>query len=300
MLLFFIFSVLATQHIYTEQIFPTPIKKRVLVGSPIRQKPMILKEFLQSLTELNTELFEISYFFIDDNDNSESIQILNNFLDHNRTHCIIARPSIAMNDIYICDEKTHYWPEQTIWKVAAFKDTIIDWTLKNTYDYLFLVDSDIVLHPQTINQLIKANKDIVSNIFWTMWQPDTPKLPQVWLSDEYTQFQVSRYEHLTSEIVNQRKQDFLQLMLTPGTHEVGGLGACTLISKNALAKGVNFKKIKNITFWGEDRHFCVRAAALGIELFVDTHYPAYHIYRETNLSGVAEFKENCIKDIYQI
>ena len=30
--------------------------------------------------------------------------------------------------------------------------------------------------------------------------------------------------------------------------------------------------------FGEDRHFCIRAAALGLSLYVDTHYPAYHIY----------------------
>ncbi|RBN36101.1 glycosyl transferase, partial [Priestia megaterium] len=69
---------------------------------------------------------------------------------------------------------------------------------------------------------------------------------------------------------------------------------CTLISQKALQKGINFSKISNLTFWGEDRHFCIRAAALGLSLYVDTHYPAYHIYRDTDIKGGQEFLERII------
>jgi hypothetical protein len=63
-----------------------------------------------------------------------------------------------------------------------------------------------------------------------------------------------------------------------------------LISRKALVAGVSFAEIKNLSFWGEDRHFCIRAAALGFSLYVDTHFPAYHIYRESELSGIASYK----------
>jgi len=62
-----------------------------------------------------------------------------------------------------------------------------------------------------------------------------------------------------------------------------------LISRAALIKGVSFKPIKNLTIHGEDRFFCIRAAVLGIDLFVDTYYPAYHIYREKDLDGVQDY-----------
>ena len=46
----------------------------------------------------------------------------------------------------------------------------------------------------------------------------------------------------------------------------------------------------SITYpFGEDRHFCIRAAALGFTLYVDTHYPAYHIYRESDLHNAKLF-----------
>lgn len=282
----------------TEQIFQ---KQRVLIGTPIKQKPAILKEFLTSLEELDHNTHDAHYMFIDDNDNAESSQILLEFAQRNSPNCIVIRNSTEQqHEQYICNETTHYWRESIIWKVAAFKDFILEYGLTCNYDYVFLVDSDIVLYPQTIDQLILDNKDVISEIFWTSWIPESHKQPQVWMSDVYTQYEVKSNEQLSDDEKNKRYWDFIQIMATPGVYEIGGLGACTLISKAALIKGVNFKKIKNLTFWGEDRHFCIRAGALGIPMFVDTHYPAYHIYRETYLEGVATFKENCKKGIYQI
>jgi len=273
--------------------------KRVLISSPVRQKPAILREFLQSLEELVAVTFIPHFCFIDDNIDAESMQLLIEFCQRHNPYASMGKAP-EINDDYLCNEHTHYWNERIIWKVAGFKDSIFDYALQQRYDYVFLVDSDIVLHSNTIEQLITAEKDIVSEVFWTQWTPDMPKAPQVWLYDTYTQYEIGMGEKITKEEAIKRFNRFLSQLLQPGVYEVGGLGACTLISKKALEKGVNFKKVKNISFWGEDRHFCIRAAALGIPLWVDTHHPAYHIYRESDLVGVAQFKENCKNGVYQI
>ncbi|MCL6593455.1 MAG: glycosyl transferase, partial [Alicyclobacillus sp.] len=109
----------------------------------------------------------------------------------------------------------------------------------------------------------------------------------------YTLFKHHRGEKLTEAERQQRQQQFLNQLRIPGIYEVGGLGACTLIRRSALEKGVNFSEIPNLSFWGEDRHFCIRAAALGLRLWVDTHVPAYHIYRLDDLDGVTLYRENC-------
>lgn len=276
-----------------------PTKKRVLVGSPIRQKPNILKEFLQSLKELDQQTCIIDFCFVDDNTQEESRQQLQSFAQDISAQVFITKAD-QVNDVYVCNELTHYWSDAIIWKVAHFKDVIFEFALAHNYDYVFLIDSDIVLHPQTIDQLIADNKEIVSEIFWTHWQPGFRKSPQVWLYDTYTQYEVGCGENLTNEDVHLRHNEFISTMLNPGLYPVGGLGACTLISKKALDRGARFKKINNLTFWGEDRHFCIRAAALDIGMWVDTYYPAYHIYRESDLAGVAQYKENCRNGIYQV
>ena len=175
---------------------------------------------------------------------------------------------------------------------SKFKNTIIKHFLERDDDYLFLIDSDILMNPNTLTQLVSTKKDIVSEIFWTKWTPDSIALPQVWYEDLYTQIKLAPHEslaHLSAEEVTRRHCAFLAEMNTPGVYEVGGLGACTLINRKVLEVGVNFSKIPNVSFWGEDRHFCIRANVLGFSLHVDTHLPAYHIYRSSDMAGALQF-----------
>lgn len=273
-------------------LFGAPHPK-VLVGSPIRQKPAILKEFLESLERVDQTKCSLDYFFIDDNVIDESKALLHSFSQRNGGKCQILGAEEGPSSEYLCNEITHYWKDDNIWKVAGFKDRMIDLAREKNYDYLFLIDSDIVLHPKTIEQLIEDNKEIISEVFWTRWNPQSIPLPQVWLYDQYTLNEQVAGENLSQEEVTKRSFDFINKLKRPGVYEVGGLGACTLISKSAIQKGISFRKIPNLTFWGEDRHFCIRAGALGLSLHVDTHYPAYHIYRESNLDGVAAYKRKC-------
>lgn len=260
---------------------------RVLLGSPIRQKAEILSNFLLSIRELSLNTVDVDYYFIDDNIEEDSSRLLACFAIETPNTFLT---KVQDNRPYICNESTHIWEEELIWKVAEYKNRIINKALEDDYDYLFLVDSDLVLHPQTLEHLVSLKKDIISEIFWTRWQPDSPLLPQVWASDQYTLFNCLRGENLTESQILQRVLLFLNQLKVPGVYKVGGLGACTLISNKAIQAGVNFKEIYNISLIGEDRHFCIRATALGFELFVDTHYPAFHIYRLSDLDGLAEFK----------
>ncbi len=263
--------------------------KKVIVGSPIRQKPAILREFLASLEALEKTTFEISYCFVEDLEDEKSKRILDDF--KNRVAGVeIVRLKIGSQSSYTCDETTHHWKEANVWKVAAYKDWILERAKEREADALFLVDSDLVLHPKTIERLLEDRVEIVSNIFWTRWQPGSSLLPQVWVADHYTLFEREIGEPITEAEALRRQDIFLSKLQKPGLYEVGGLGACTLITKSALQKGMSFSKIHNVSFWGEDRHFCIRAVSLGCKLYVDTRYPAYHIYRESDLPGVAEYR----------
>lgn len=261
---------------------------KILIGSPIHQNSLILKEFLQSLKEVEKDGFEVHYYFVDDNDEDESKRMLNEFHENVPFVNIIASNN---NDNYIKDEVTHRWTENLIDKVARFKNDMIDFAKENNFDYLFLIDSDIVLHPRTLKQLVSNNKEIVAEIFWTRWQPNSKEMPQVWVKDSYTFYDAKENIKLPDEVIRMQTDNFLGKLKMPGVYKVGGLGACTLISKKAIDKGVNFSNIYNVSFWGEDRAFCIRAAAIGIELFVDTHYPAYHIYRLNDVDGVKSYKD---------
>lgn len=263
---------------------PTP---RVLIGSPVRQAADILNPFLTSLERIDAKRHSADFLFIDDNESPEASLELAAF--QSRTmgrRSVLIWPSQEPSVPYRCNEVTHEWNETLVWRVAAMKDRIITHAKTHDYDYLFLIDSDVLVSPDTIDRLLTAEKDIICNIFWTSWQPGTIEMPQVWLQDVYSLVQKGRSESLSDEEANRRLHSFLQQLREPGIYEVGGLGACTLISRQAIRAGVRFAEIRNVSFWGEDRHFCIRAAALGFPLFVDTRRPAYHIYRPSNLQGV--------------
>lgn len=268
--------------------------KRVLIGSPIRQNPIILNEFLISLTELNKDDLELSYCFVDDNIDKESSYILDRFKREQLGVTILKSSDFELEQSvdYICDENTHHWKESIIDKVIMYKNTIINIAKNQDFDYLFFIDSDIILHPFTLQQLILSNKDIISNIFWTKWSIDSVLEPQVWLQDVYNMYKTVADEKLSKKEILMESEIFRKKLKKPGVYQVGGLGACTLLSKRVVHSGVNFSRLYNVSFWGEDRHFCIRAAALGFDLFVDTHYPAYHLYRFNDLHGVENYKKN--------
>lgn len=260
-------------------------EKKILIGSPICQDPMVLHAFFMSLRRLQIPGYELFFHFIDDNHNPLSTVFLTDFQTALKNVTIEKPGEHPDSSLYI----NHRWSHDKIWKVAAYKDGIIDRARREDFDYLFLVDSDILLHPQTICHLINCEKDIIAEVFWTKWTENAVAQPQVWMSDFYNQFEKRPGEKLTQKEEKARTFAFFKKLKVPGVYEVGGLGACTLISKAAMEKDISFSRIDNLTFWGEDRHFCVRANVLGVGLFVDTQYPAYHVFRPSELSGGLEF-----------
>lgn len=263
--------------------------RKVLIASPVRQKPAILKEFLAGLTRLELDGIECDYLFADDNDDPESSAALNEFMLGRPGYCVRLERE---EESYLCDAETHRWKESLIQRVAAVKTFMLRHAVEQGFDHVFLVDSDIVLHPATLQHLMAQDKAVISEVFWTQWTPQDPYLPQTWLLDHYAFYDRS-FANASPEQKSAASREFVQSMRSGETHRVGGLGACTLISTQAIAKGLSFEEIDNVSFWGEDRAFCIRARALGVELWADTKYPPLHLYREQYVERVPAFVARC-------
>lgn len=263
----------------------------VLIGSPVRQKHTILEEFLSGLEGLNKGDNHIEYYFVDDNVDALSTQLLHEFSKRNTV--ILKKGTDLFKDE--SDYENHNWKASTLKKITVYKNTIINYCIANNFDYLFLIDSDIVVDRRSLLQLLSDNVDIVSNVFWSQWVKNGPLTSQCfWIPDIYTQFKEFNVP-ISFEEANKIRNDKNEELKSPGLYKVNGLGACTLISRDSLKKGVNFSEIPNLQIPGEDRPFCIRAGALGYDLFMDTHYPAYHIHQEKYLDRVDEFKRDGFK-----
>lgn len=257
------------------------MESRTVVFSPIRQAPKILSLFLRGLEKVLLES-GVRIWFYDDNDSQDSRTLLENFRTLSNNVSIINSlcPSAGM---YVKNENTHIWNDQLVDRIISIKNNAIELFLQSDYDAIFLVDSDLILHPQTIKHLQSLDLPIVSEVFWTKFSRTDPYKPNVW-DIHSAQF---------------KSAENLLRLREHGVYEVGGLGACTLIQREPLERGVNFSRVMNLDFWGEDRHFCTRASCLGYQLFADTNYPPFHVYRSPMLEEATSWFENgCAPDYF--
>ena len=224
---------------------------RVLITAPLRQDVRIFREYQRALDELIIpEGVTVDRFFVVNNCDEVIPEIRGDF--------------IVMNTgaAYVKTEDDHIWTGDNLVNMSALRNETIKAALDGGYDYWWSIDTDVIVQPETLCALLDAGKDVVSEVFWTQ-QPGCLWC-NAWMYDAYDP--------------DGRFDEWRQ----PGLYCVGMTGACTLAKTEVFRRGLNYSPIPNIrrAFWGEDRHFCVRAAVLGVELWLDTHFPATHLYTE--------------------
>ena len=142
-------------------------KPRILIGSSVCQKPSILERFLVSLKKLDLTGIDVTFRFIDDNQNETSSHMLQQANLGHETILTTAPPKTA---VYHVDDTTHYWSGSLVLRVANLKNLIIAYAIENRFNYLFLIDSDLIINPNLILHLLAQEKDVISEIFWTSTQ----------------------------------------------------------------------------------------------------------------------------------
>lgn len=228
---------------------------RILIGAPVRQDHTTFYRYLKALNQLKTDGFHVDFFFVLHNSTR-----LKRFLKPDQ----FIEFSSMME--YKRDEKGHHWTLGNLTDVMMMKNFLLKKVLVENYDYFFLVDSDLILKPETLHRLFSRQKDIIAEVFWTKWQQNEEEMPNAWIADHYTFLKHRQYLEWRAA----------------GVYEVGMTGACILIHRNVLESGVDYTPIKNVSFsnW-EDRAFCIRAAVHGYDIFLDTTCPPEHLYRIT-------------------
>ena len=271
---------------------------KILVGSPVRKSNEIVSAFLRGLVAADKGDCEFTYFFVDDNIDTRSSELLRDFAENNDV--IIKKGTEIQNELKLSfedfgDEDHRLWRSDTLLKITAYKDYIIDYCIAKKFDYLFLIDSDIVLDSRAIMQLLSRDVEICAEVFYSQWQHNGKLTPQCfWIPgvfDQESDFNV----HITGEEAMRVISEMHAKLREPGLHPVDGTGACTMIKRSALEKGCRFEPVFNLSVPGEDRPFCIRAGVAGIQLYMDTVCPCYHIAKEKYLDRVDEFMREGFK-----
>lgn len=148
-------------------------KPVVCISTLIRDRAWILPRYLESLYNLNFDKSKILIYWLINNSNDESEKLLRDFqkkYEHEYRKIIIEKVknkdapeykrTIAKNPL----GAKIYW-RQVYENLACLRNKVIDKVLEiNEIEWLFNVDSDILLNPEDLNILITSNHDIVSGI----------------------------------------------------------------------------------------------------------------------------------------
>ncbi len=236
---------------------------KVLIHTPVSNRAWILPNFLEALVSQEVPAgVELEYLFDVNDTQDSSLSILENFQaatsDNVRLN-VWPWPHIELGD--------HAWNDERYRRMIVMRNLALDEASKHGADFLFSIDSDVILHDRkTLAHLIDAHVPVIAGVFMAKWgNPDATALPNVWQSGQ-----------------NNMTDEFLEGIATAPEHvKVGGLGACTLIRKDVWEAGVNYSVIPNLAkiYRGEDRYFCIRAAVAGIPLVACSHMKISHVDR---------------------
>jgi hypothetical protein len=178
------------------------------------------------------------------------------------------RPKAA---VYNVGPKTHAWNETTFDHLALQKQRLLDIAVEKGYDHFWLVDSDLLLSPLTLQSLISNDLPIVNAVFWTQWTPEQPPMPQVWTKNPYDM----------TGLGMTLPEFFLKLHDRQLVRVMGG-GACTLISTEVMDRVRYYPRLEGLpdhNMWqGEDRTFAVLAQRHHIHQYADPWPNIFHCY----------------------
>ena len=236
--------------------------KKILITAPIHQDAKIFREYLWSLNRLEIpEGYEVYKYFYLHNANN-----LKKFLQPNEYEIFNDDTKIEEN------ERTHIWKQENFNAVAVMRTKALEKARNEEYDYIFSVDSDIILHKNNLIELINNNKDIVAKMYWTVFDSNLPYL-----------FMPNCYDYINEEGQRVFKNGMNNLKIL-GLHEIGVTGACTLINKKIINEPlINYLPIKIFSYskW-EDYAFCIKAHSIipNVSIYIDNSHCPRHLYRK--------------------
>ncbi|MDD5191554.1 MAG: glycosyltransferase [Candidatus Nanoarchaeia archaeon] len=247
-------------------------KPKILVASPTYEGMKYCeKEFAESVTNLNYPNYDILIV-----DNSEKADYFNHLKETYSNFNII-------NDNPNANEKNK------MLRLVHSRNLILDYAARNNYDYILMLDSDVIAPKNIIQELLLCDKDIVSGVYYNYFIVDgkTKYMPVAWTALTEKEFETIKQKiqlpdfissskdlraHLTEEEVNSNK---LIEVIIPSA-------GCMLISRNAFEK-LRYGVLDTIEQGGvkttDDIYFSLEARKQGFKAYCNTKIKCKHLIR---------------------
>jgi hypothetical protein len=250
---------------------------RILLCCPIKNRDWILPTYLQRVLDLDYPKELINIYWIINNSTDNSLPMLQQF--KNEFSNVYESITIEVcNDTSVPDdtrsvavrrEYTYHW-------LAKLRNKLVDKTLRLDCDFMFSTDSDILLKPETLYQLMSHDEHIVSSLVYNGYLHVPKGVPKDYspIENAYRFPNILRFneeEGIYKHVVSSRTRK-------PSACPIGHLipvhftGACILVSKEACSKA-RYGYYK----YGEDEAFCKSARDSGYNIYCDVSMFNYHI-----------------------
>jgi hypothetical protein len=243
---------------------------RILVASPTYEGMKYCEgEFIEGITNLEYSNYSILIV-----DNSENDEYFNHLME-------ICPKFIIIRDM--SDEK------DKMLRLVHSRNLILDYAVKGNYDYLLMMDSDVIPPKEIIQELLLCNKDIVSGMYYNYFTVDgkTEYLPVVWTALTEMEFKNIQQKiqlpdfikspedlraHLTEEEANSNQ---LIEVIIPSA-------GCMLISKKVFEK-IRYGVLDTANQGGvkttDDIYFSLEARKHGFKAYCNTKVKCRHLIR---------------------
>jgi GT2 family glycosyltransferase len=141
--------------------------------------------------------------------------------------------------------------EDPMLRLINSRNRILNYASKEDYDYLLMMDGDVMVPQDILEKLISANLDVISGLYFNIFNSNGKQklLPVCWREIEEDVFQEMKSKRLLPEFIKSKKD--LRRNLTPEEVEKGEIlevlipsAGCLLLSRKAFTSGAKYGLIK--------------------------------------------------------
>ena len=174
-------------------------------------------------------------------------------------------------------------------RLVGSRNKIIDYAIKNNYDYILMVDSDVILPKSIISELLSCNKSIVSGLYSNYFVVDgkTKWLPVAWTSLTEEEFEEIKQKVNLPDFI--RSNQDLRAHLTEEEADSNKLieviipsAGCMLISREVFTKvryGILDTASQGEVKTTDDIYFSLEARKLGFKSYCNTKIKCEHLVK---------------------
>ena len=152
---------------------------KIFIAVLAKQKENVLPLFLRSLYELDYPKQDISLYVRTNNNTDKTQEILDSWLkDHRAEYYYVHYDAGNITD-NVEQYGVHEWNGIRFRALAKIRQASLDAFLKSDCDYYFVIDVDNFLFPETLKDLIEANKPIVAPLLrYAVANDEFPDTPE--------------------------------------------------------------------------------------------------------------------------